>query len=113
MNADDYQKRAITTAYTDPQHVNTLMEKTIWAMGLAGEAGEVVEKWKKIVAYKEGKITPDDLDEIAKELGDVIWYIAVMAHSLGLSLDDIMQRNLQKLASRQKRNVIKGQGDNR
>ncbi len=113
MNADDYQKRAITTAYTDPQYVNTLMEKTIWAMGLAGEAGEVVEKWKKIVAYKEGKITPEDLDEIAKELGDVVWYIAVMAHSLGLSLDDIMQRNLQKLASRQKRNVIKGQGDNR
>lgn len=113
MNADNYQKRAITTAYTDPKYVNTLMDQTIWAMGVAGEAGEVVEKWKKIVAYKEGKVSPEDLDELAKELGDVIWYVAVMAHSLGLSLDDIMTRNLEKLASRQKRGVIKGKGDNR
>jgi NTP pyrophosphatase (non-canonical NTP hydrolase) len=113
MNANDYQKQAITTAYTDPQHADTLMEQTIWAMGIAGESGEVIEKWKKIVAYKEGKITPEDLDELTKELGDVICYIAVLANSLGLSLDDIMQRNLDKLASRQKRGAIKGQGDNR
>lgn len=113
MNADDYQKQAITTAYTDPKHANTLMEKTIWAMGIAGEAGEVIEKWKKIVAYKEGKVSQEDVDEITKELGDVIWYIAVLAHSLNLSLDDIMRNNLKKLASRQKRGVIKGQGDNR
>lgn len=113
MNANDYQKQAITTAYTDSQHADTLMEKTIWAMGIAGEAGEVIEKWKKIVAYKEGKISRDDKDELAKELGDVIWYIAVMANSLGLSLDDIMQRNLDKLSSRQERGAIKGQGDNR
>lgn len=113
MNADDYQKQAITTAYVDPKHVDSLMEKTIWAMGVAGEAGEVVEKWKKIVAYKEGKITQEDLDELAKELGDVVWYIAVMAHSLGLSLDDIMSKNLEKLASRQSRGTIKGKGDNR
>lgn len=113
MNVNDYQKQAITTAYVDPKHADTMMEKTIWAMGVAGEAGEVVEKWKKIVAYKQGQITQDDLNELAKELGDVIWYIAVMAHSLGLSMEDIMQRNLDKLASRQQRGVIKGKGDNR
>ncbi len=113
MTADEYQKQAIATAYTDPQYVDTLMEKTIWAMGVAGEAGEVVEKWKKIVAYKEGKVSQEDGDELAKELGDVVWYIAVMADSLGLRLEDIMLRNLEKLASRQNRGVIKGQGDNR
>lgn len=113
MNADDYQKQALTSAYTDPQYVDSLMQKTIWAMGVAGEAGEVVEKWKKIVAYKSGKITQEDTDELAKELGDVIWYIAVMADSLGLSLGDIMQNNLDKLASRKQRGVIKGKGDNR
>ncbi|HSX16816.1 MAG TPA: nucleoside triphosphate pyrophosphohydrolase family protein [Patescibacteria group bacterium] len=89
------------------------MEKTIWAMGVAGEAGEVVEKWKKIVAYKEGKISQEDLDELAKELGDVVWYIAVMAHSLGLSFDDIMSRNVEKLKSRKVRGKIVGEGDNR
>lgn len=113
MTFDDYQKQALTTAYTDPNYVGTLMDKTIWAMGVAGEAGEVVEKWKKIVAYKEGKITPEDVHDLAKELGDVVWYIAIFADSLGLSFDDVMQRNLDKLASRKQRNVIKGKGDNR
>jgi len=89
------------------------MDKTIWAMGVAGEAGEVVEKWKKIVAYKEGKVSQEDLADLAKELGDVVWYIAVLAHSLGLSFDDIMQRNVKKLADRKQRDVIKGAGDNR
>jgi len=110
MTFDEYQQQALKTAITYP---DDLMDKTIWVMGVAGEAGEVVEKWKKIVAYKEGKITEDDRAELAKELGDVVWYIAVLAHSLGLSFDQIMQNNLAKLASRQTRGVTKGQGDNR
>ena len=110
MTFDEYQKKALTTAVTHP---DPLMDKTIWAMGVAGEAGEVVEKWKKIVAYKQGKVSNEDLGELAKELGDVVWYIAVMAYSLGLSFDDIMQKNLSKLADRKKRNIIKGAGDNR
>ena len=113
MTFDEYQKQALTTAYTDPAYVDTLMDKTIWAMGVAGEAGEVVEKWKKIVAYKEGKISEEDLGELGKELGDVVWYIAVMANSLGFSFDDIMQKNLAKLKSRKQRDTIKGEGDNR
>jgi len=113
MTFDEYQKQALTTAYTDPNYVDTLMDKTIWAMGVAGEAGEVVEKWKKVVAYKEGKVSSEDLAELKKELGDVVWYIAVMAHSLGLSLEEVMQLNVQKLSDRKKRGVIKGKGDNR
>ena len=110
MTFDEYQKLALKTAVNNYE---PLMEKTIWAMGVAGEAGEVVEKWKKIVAYKDGKVSDDDLNELAKELGDVVWYIAVMADSLGLSFDDVMQRNVRKLADRDKRHVIKGVGDNR
>lgn len=113
MTFDEYQKQALTTAYTDPKYVDTLMDKTIWAMGVAGEAGEVVEKWKKMVAYGSGEITPEFLADIKKELGDVIWYIAVLAHSLDLSLDEIMQLNVKKLQDRKKRDVIKGRGDNR
>ncbi|MGH7158024.1 MAG: nucleoside triphosphate pyrophosphohydrolase family protein [Candidatus Saccharimonadales bacterium] len=110
MTFDDYQKQALTTAIPNP---DPLMDKTIWAMGVAGEAGEVVEKWKKLVAYRGGKITPDDVHELSKELADVVWYVAVMANSLGLSFDSIMKQNLEKLASRKARGVTKGQGDNR
>jgi NTP pyrophosphatase (non-canonical NTP hydrolase) len=113
MTFDEYQKQALTTAYTDPKHKDTLMDKTIWVMGIAGEAGEVVEKWKKIVAYKGGEITSDDLQLLKKELGDVVWYIAVLAESLGLSLEEIMQLNVDKLKDRKKRDVIKGEGDSR
>lgn len=89
------------------------MDKTIWAMGIAGEAGEVIEKWKKVVAYKDGIITETDKIELAKEMGDVVWYIAVLAHSLGLSFDEIMRMNVEKLKSRHARGKTKGSGDNR
>lgn len=110
MTFDEYQKQALTTADNDYE---PLMEKTIWAMGIAGEAGEVIEKWKKIVAYKAGEISEEDLAELAKELGDVIWYIALFAHTLGFSLDEIAERNVAKLQDRKKRQVIRGAGDNR
>lgn len=110
MTFDEYQKKALTTAVANP---DPLMDKTIWAMGIAGEAGEVLEKWKKIVAYKEGKVSKEDKEELKKELGDVVWYIAVLAHSLGLTLEEVMGLNVKKLASRKQRGVIKGSGDNR
>ncbi|MCA9344104.1 MAG: nucleoside triphosphate pyrophosphohydrolase family protein [Candidatus Nomurabacteria bacterium] len=110
MTFDEYQKRALTTAIFNK---DPLMDKTIWAMGIAGEAGEVIEKWKKIVAYNDGEITDDDRLEIKKELGDVVWYVALLAHSLGLSLNEVMELNVAKLADRKKRGVTKGSGDNR
>ncbi len=110
MTFDEYQKKAITTALP---HKPPLMDKTIWIMGIAGEAGELTDKWKKIVAYHDGKLTEADLQELAKEVGDILWYIALFTQRLGLSLDKIAQQNLDKLASRKKRGVIKGQGDNR
>ncbi len=110
MTFDEYQKQALTTAIFNK---DPLMDKTIWAMGIAGEAGEVIEKWKKIVAYNDGEITEDDKLEIKKELGDVVWYVALLAHSLGLSLNEVMELNIAKLADRKKRGVTKGAGDNR
>lgn len=110
MNFTEYQAKAIETAITNP---DPLMDKTIWVMGIAGEAGEVVEKWKKIVAYHEGKYSDETLAELAKEVGDVLWYLALFAESMGLSLDDIAKQNIEKLASRKARGVQKGSGDNR
>ncbi|MEO8785026.1 MAG: nucleoside triphosphate pyrophosphohydrolase family protein [Candidatus Saccharimonadales bacterium] len=110
MTADEYQNQALTTAIP---HADPLMDKSIWVMGIAGEAGEVVEKWKKIVAYKDGVITAQDKKELVKEMGDVIWYVAVLANSLGVSFEEVLQVNLNKLADRKKRGVTKGAGDNR
>jgi NTP pyrophosphatase (non-canonical NTP hydrolase) len=110
MTFDDYQNQSLDTVVN---HSNQEMNRSIFAMGIAGEAGEVIEKWKKIVAYRDGVISEEDLQEISKELGDVLWYIAVFAHSLGLSLDDVAKNNIQKLQSRKQRSVIKGAGDNR
>lgn len=110
MTFDEYQKQALATAH---KTYDPLMQRTIWAMGVAGEAGEVVEKWKKIVAYDGGKVSEERLAELAKELADVVWYVAVMADSLGLSFDEIMQQNVEKLKSRKARGVITGRGDNR
>ena len=113
MTFDEYQKQALTTAFVDEKYQGTLMENTIWAMGVAGEAGEVLEKWKKMVAYKAGEITDEERTELGKELADVVWYVAVLAEGLGLSFDDVMAKNVEKLKSRQARNKIKGAGDNR
>ena len=110
MTFDEYQQQAPVTLV---RHPDPLMNKTILAMGVAGEAGEVLEKWKKIVAYKDGVISEEDLGELGKELADVIWYIAVLANELGLKLDDLMKQNQEKLLSRKARGKLKGAGDNR
>ena len=110
MTFDEYQKQALTTAIVNP---DPLLDKSILALGLAGEAGEVVDKWKKALAYDNGILTDDDVAELAKEMGDTLWYIAMLAERLGVSFDDIATRNLQKLADRKNRDVLRGAGDNR
>ena len=81
-------------------------------MGL-GEVGEVQGKIKKVFRDKEGKFDEVTRKEISKELGDVLWYLAVLARDLDLSLDDIAKENIAKLKSRMERGVIGGSGDNR
>ena len=83
-------------------------------LGLTGEAGEVADKVKKVIRDKNGDFDNEDIrKEIAKELSDVMWYAATLAHDLGYSLTDICQLNIQKLQSRKLRGVLHGSGDNR
>lgn len=82
-------------------------------LGLVNEAGELAGKVKKIFRDKAGVISDADRDALKYELGDVLWYLAQIATELDLSLDDIAQANIDKLASRLERNQIQGEGDYR
>lgn len=83
------------------------------ALGLAGEAGEVADKIKKIIRDNKGVMTPEFAQSIAQELGDVLWYIAILSNELGFDLEQVAEINIKKLADRQQRGVIGGSGDNR
>jgi NTP pyrophosphatase (non-canonical NTP hydrolase) len=109
MELDDYQHGALRTAASRDKK-NELLHLVL---GLAGESGEVAEKFKKWVRDLDSDEARIDRADIGKELGDVLWYVAVLADYLGLSLDDIAATNLAKLASRQGRGVLGGSGDDR
>ena len=83
------------------------------ALGLAGEAGEVAEHAKKAIRDDAGVLSSERRAAMARELGDVLWYVAQLASELSLDLDEIAEENLQKLLSRQRRGVLSGSGDNR
>jgi NTP pyrophosphatase (non-canonical NTP hydrolase) len=83
------------------------------ALGLAGEAGEVAEHAKKAIRDDDGTVSDERRAAMAKELGDVLWYVAQLATELGLDLDEIAKQNLEKLLSRQQRGVLNGDGDDR
>jgi len=78
------------------------------ALGLTSEAGEVAGKVKKLI--RDGK---GDKKAIASEIGDVLWYCAMMAKEVGVPLNTIMQENLRKLHSRKERGTLSGSGDER
>lgn len=108
MKVNDYQKMALETAIYPKE------QKIIYpTLGLTGEAGEVADKVKKVLRDNHGDFTDEKRKEIAKELGDVAWYLAVCANDIGYTLEEICQMNYDKLKSRQQRGVIHGNGDNR
>jgi NTP pyrophosphatase (non-canonical NTP hydrolase) len=82
-------------------------------LGLAGEAGEVANKYKKIIRDKSGIMDHEDEVSLIDELGDVLWYIARIVDELGYGLTDLAGVNYHKLESRLQRGKIGGSGDNR
>lgn len=108
MSLNEYQKGALETAVYPEQY------RVIYpALGLAGEAGEVADKIKKVIRDEGGKVDEQRRIDVAKEIGDVLWYCAVLASDLGFELEDIGRMNYEKLKSRKERGKIGGSGDNR
>ncbi len=102
-NLNNYQMQARKFAVY-PERANI----TYPALGLAGEAGEVADKVKKIL--RDDKF---DRDAIAKEIGDVLWYIAALCRDLNVDMAQVAHDNLAKLRDRQERGKLQGSGDNR
>ncbi len=109
LTLHEYQQRAALTA----KYPNAGQNPIYPTLGLAGEAGEVADKVKKVVRDKGGTFDAESIAAIGKELGDVLWYVARLAAELGLDLEQVAQANLDKLASRQQRGVLGGSGDER
>jgi NTP pyrophosphatase (non-canonical NTP hydrolase) len=101
MDLNEYQEYAKETDLNNPLNY--------YYLGLAEEAGEVAGLRKRFLR-DEGNI---EYDIITKELGDVLWYLAMIADKYNLSLNDIAYANILKLRDRKERGVIKGKGDNR
>ena len=116
MTVNEYQEAALATAVY-PEQFRVIYP----ALGMNGEAGEVADKVKKVI--RDTVLLADDCGaivlphdkriELAKEIGDVLWYCATLANDIGFSLETIGQMNYDKLCSRKRRGVISGNGDNR
>lgn len=113
MTFDEYQTQAITTLAPNHAYGDLSAELLAQILGLVGESGEVADKCKKLIRDKQGKLSPEDKQEIFKELGDVLWYINAIAHLMGGNISDIAANNLEKVLSRKERGTISGSGDNR
>ena len=109
MEFKEYEEKARKTAVY-PDRGNNLIYPVL---GLAGEAGEVVEKVKKLIRDKNREIDAAFLEAIKKELGDVLWYIAAICAELGISMEEVARLNIEKLYSRMERNKLHGEGDDR
>lgn len=115
MNMNDYQKHALATDLGQQADDKSPMSPAFLStlLGLSGEAGEFTDKMKKV--YRDdGGVIPDSKKEmLSKELGDVLWYVAVMADYMGVTLEDLAKQNVSKLADRKDRSVLDGSGDDR
>lgn len=108
MRINEYQDKTHTTAMYPADSAMSYL-----ALGLTGEAGEIADKVKKVIRDDGSLLLPEKRKDLAKELGDLMWYTAQFASFLGYGLEEIAEMNLQKLNDRKNRNQLGGSGDDR
>jgi NTP pyrophosphatase (non-canonical NTP hydrolase) len=109
MEINEYQENAKLTSVYPKEY--SIIYPTI---GLAGECGEVCEKIKKQIRDKNSDFLNEVFKkDIIKELGDVLWYVAILASDLNITMEEIAYTNILKLNERKNNNKINGNGDNR
>lgn len=119
MTLKEYQERAMTTC-TESSHNFAYMFFNL--VGEVGEFASKIAKWVRkdkvnitgnVLVSNFMNLTEEDKTELRKEAGDILWQLSGLCTVMGWSLEDVAQENLAKLADRQKRHVIVGEGDNR
>lgn len=110
MKFDDYQRAAKATRAYPEYGQGTIGTIAYCALGLAGEGGEVANKVKKLI--RDGD-TIDLRQKICEEIGDVLWYAAILADEMGVDFSRIAEDNLVKLDNRKRNATIRGEGDAR
>lgn len=121
LSFTEYQSKAKTTAmYLEKLKAKYELPEELWkVLGLSyvglglGEVGEIQNKLKKVIRDCGGELSEEQKEYFKKEVGDCIWYLAMMCEELGADFGDVAQANLDKLASRKERGVLAGSGDNR
>lgn len=120
MSLEEYQRKAMTTCMESSNNFCYMM------LNLVGEVGEFSSKvakairkrkaiveWNHLITEDEVAMTEDELDDLKKEAGDILWQLSGLCTVMGWKLEDVAQENLAKLSDRKDRNVIAGNGDNR
>ena len=110
---DDYQGDASSFAIYPTGSGVVNIGITYAVLGLSSEVGELAGVLKKVHRDSDGIIDSDALEKMAKELGDILWYVAQVAAELDYDLSEIAGLNTKKLKSRQKRGALGGSGDDR
>lgn len=111
LSFNEYQERAASTAIY--KEGNEGRELFYVALGLAGEAGEVAGEVSKLIRDEKGVLNESRRTKLIKEVGDVMWFLAQTCTELGVSMEEVAQGNLDKLASRKERGVLSGSGGDR
>lgn len=98
MDANIYQKQAKRTLIDKPDFkITDSQVMTVWnVVGISGEAGEVAELVKKGIFHQHGL----DMEKLKDELGDLLWYVAGLCSTLGISMGEVMEANIEKLKNR-------------
>lgn len=96
IDFSEYQKASSATSGAHQDLYGQQARLSIGALGLAGEAGEVADYIKKVVGHNH----PLDKDTLVKELGDVLWYVAELCSTVGVSMGDVADKNIAKLRAR-------------
>lgn len=109
----EYEADTAVTDKTDQGEYAHMPPEVYYALALAGEAGEVAGKVKKIYRDHSGVWTPALKLEVIHELGDCLWYITRLAVKLGFTLAGVALHNILKIRGRQERGTLAGSGDNR
>jgi len=108
LTVNEYGERAMITAmYGEGNKVGYPI------LGLVGEAGEIANKYKKVLRDDGGILSEEKRKALIDELGDVLWYCAALARDLETNLEEVCRINLSKLGARLAKGTIKGSGDNR